>query len=174
MGDQLGGGSRAADLHPFQFFQSWIPVFLGVENARAMTMKIHHLDIIQFFGLKFIIKGIAQTGGLITCFISQGHIDDLHEGEPAGRITENRHADVRYPFDHAVVTLIGRRQGGPGKHGDLYRSIGPFFNLFGPFGGQNGVGMGSGEKNGIGKGNGFGLGMTDPGQKKGKNKKASD
>ena len=86
-GNDLGAETGGTDLHPLELIEGGDGT-VGVEEARAVGMKIEHLDSLEFLGVEDPEILVGHGGGDAPVGIADGEIEDLHDGKAPPGISE--------------------------------------------------------------------------------------
>ena len=142
-------------LHVFHFAHG---LAFGVDQSGTVGVKIHHFNVIEFFGVKFLVNAVDDLRGDLAIVISQGQIHGRHDRKTPPGVGEDGKADVRQPLYRSIVTLLGLGKRSPREIIDGDLSVGPFFDLLAPGFGQLALYMTRREKIAVGEFDGTGLG----------------
>ena len=124
-------GAGAADLHALEVLEL-AHRRLGVQEARAVGVQVHDLDLVELLGLELLVEGVDEPGGGQSRSRAQGQVEHLEQREAAPRVGEDRHADVGDALHDAVIALVRRGEGPAVEQVDLDLAVGPLLDLLGP------------------------------------------
>ena len=126
-------------------------LFLGCTTTGSMREPL--IDAVESGDLERVKSELAEVYG------NTWHMRDDNGKTLLHLATEYGHADIGYTVNYTVIALIALGEGSPGKRGNLYRTVGSFFDFFGPCDTGLCLAVGGGEKDTVGQFSGPGDGM---------------
>ncbi len=97
-----------------------------------MGVKVHDLHLVKLLRLELLEIGVDHLRGDIGVLVPEGQVDDLRQGEPAFRVTEDALTHVGDTLHDAVVRLARRGQTGAGIIGELHPALRSLLHLLAP------------------------------------------
>ena len=132
-------------------------MLLGGEDAGAVGVDVHELDLGELLGLEVADEGVGDVGGLDAVAVAVREVEALDEREEAPVVGEAAHAEVGGAEDDAVEVLGVVAEDAAGVDVDDDAPLGAASDFGGPFAREPGGGVRAGEEDVVGHADGVGL-----------------